>query len=305
MTSPGGSFTGPKSSAVLTGVIIAVLSMFLFSLTHTSVRLMSDTMTAFQIVFWRMLLSMAMLMPWYAWKGLHLLKTQRPGMHALRAAVNCAGMLLWFFAIAVVPLGKAVAIHFVLPIFVMILAAIVLRERVGVRRISAAFIGFGGVLLVLRPGELTVGWPEFMILGSALCYAATVIFLKYMVKTETPLALTFYTNFFVLLFTIPPTIWLWASPTVDDIVPILVIGITGTFAPFMYTTALRMADASIIAPTDFLRLPITAGLAFALFGEVPTMWVWIGGGIIFLSTWYIAARESKLERARRTEDEAP
>ena len=139
-----------------------------------------------------------------------------------------------------------------------------------------------------------------MILGSALCYAATVIFLKYMVKTETPLALTFYTNLFILMFTIPFTIYLWVPPTVEDIVPILIVGLTGTFAPFMYTSALRMADASIIAPTDFLRLPITAGLGFALFGEVPAIWVWIGGGIIFLSTWYITARENKLERERKS-----
>ena len=293
-----------KSSSVLTGLVIAVVAMFLFSLTHTSVRLMSDTMTAFQIVFWRMLLSMAMLMPWYAWQGFGLLKTRRPGMHALRAAVNCGGMLLWFFAIAVVPLGKAVAIHFVLPIFVMVLAVIVLRERVGIRRMSAALVGFGGVLLVLRPNEFGIGWPEIMILGSALCYATTVIFLKYMVKSETPLALTFYTNFFILLFTIPPTIWFWVPPSVDDIFPILAIGVTGTFAPLLYTTALRIADASIIAATDFLRLPITAGLAFALFGEVPDIWVWIGGGIIFLSTWYIAVRESRLEKSRKDQKKA-
>ncbi|MEC8724704.1 MAG: DMT family transporter [Pseudomonadota bacterium] len=293
-----------KSPSVLTGLVIAVVAMFLFSLTHTSVRLMSDTMTAFQIVFWRMLLSMAMLMPWYAWQGFGLLKTRRPGMHALRAAVNCGGMLLWFFAIAVVPLGKAVAIHFVLPIFVMVLAVIVLRERVGIRRMSAALVGFGGVLLVLRPNEFGIGWPEIMILGSALCYATTVIFLKYMVKSETPLALTFYTNFFILLFTIPPTIWFWVPPSVDDIFPILAIGVTGTFAPLLYTTALRIADASIIAATDFLRLPITAGLAFALFGEVPDIWVWIGGGTIFLSTWYIAVRESRLEKSRKDQKKA-
>ena len=293
-----------KSPSVLTGLVIAVVAMFLFSLTHTSVRLMSDTMTAFQIVFWRMLLSMAMLMPWYAWQGFGLLKTRRPGMHALRAAVNCGGMLLWFFAIAVVPLGKAVAIHFVLPIFVMVLAVIVLQERVGIRRMSAALVGFGGVLLVLRPNEFGIGWPEIMILGSALCYATTVIFLKYMVKSETPLALTFYTNFFILLFTIPPTIWFWVPPSVDDIFPILAIGVTGTFAPLLYTTALRIADASIIAATDFLRLPITAGLAFALFGEVPDIWVWIGGGIIFLSTWYIAVRESRLEKSRKDQKKA-
>jgi drug/metabolite transporter (DMT)-like permease len=130
-----------------------------------------------------------------------------------------------------------------------------------------------------------------------------VVFLKFMVRTETPLALTFYTNAFIFVFCLPPAIWLWVGPTVDDILPILVIGITGTFAPFLYTTALRMADASVIAPTDFPRLPITAGFAFALFGEVPEIWVWVGGGIIFLSTWYITARENRLERLKRAESE--
>ncbi len=277
--------------------------MILFSTTHTSVRYLSDTMSTFEIVFWRMLLSMAMLMPWFAWKGIHLLRTTRPGMHAMRALVNFGGMILWFYAIGVVPLGKAVAIHFTLPLFLLVLAAIFLGERVGPRRIIATLVGFGGALVILRPGAVEIGWPELMILGSAALYGGTVVFLKFMVRTETPLALTFYTNAFIFVFCLPPAIWLWVGPTVDDILPILVIGITGTFAPFLYTTALRMADASVIAPTDFLRLPITAGFAFALFGEVPEIWVWVGGGIIFLSTWYITARENRLERLKRAESE--
>ena len=138
-----------------------------------------------------------------------------------------------------------------------------------------------------------------MILGSAALYAGTVIFLKFMVKTETPLALTFYTNFFILLLSLPLTLWLWVPPTVDDILPILFIGVTGTLAPLMYTSALKLADASVIGPTDFLRLPITSGFAFALFGEVPTIWVWVGGGIIFVCTWYITVRESRLEKERQ------
>ncbi|MGB0629784.1 MAG: DMT family transporter [Alphaproteobacteria bacterium] len=299
MTSRGGAAANPASPTVLTGVIIAVLSMFLFSSTHTCVRFLTDTMSAPEIVFWRMLVSMTILMPWFAWKGMHLLKTARPGMHALRAIVNFGGMIMWFYAIGVVPLGKAVAIHFTLPLFLIVLAVIFLGERVGIRRTAATVVGFCGTLVVLQPGNLDVGLPEFMILGSAALYAGTVIFLKFMVKTETPLALTFYTNFFILLFSIPLTIWLWVPPTVDDILPILFIGAMGTLAPFMYTSALKMADASIIGPTDFLRLPITSGFAFALFGEVPTMWVWIGGGIIFLSTWYITARESRLEKQRK------
>ena len=273
--------------------------MLLFSSTHTSVRVLSENLSTFEIVFWRMALSMAMLLPWYAWKGIHLLKTQRPGMHAMRAVVNFAGMILWFYAISVVPLGKAVAIHFTLPLFLLLLAALFLGERVGIRRITATLVGFGGTLVVLRPGAVEIGLPELMILGSAALYAGTVVFLKFMVKTETPLALTFYTNAFIFMFSVPLAIWTWTGPSAADILPILVIGVMGTFAPFLYTTALRMADASVIAPTDFLRLPLTAGFAFALFGEVPEIWVWVGGGIIFLSTWYITAREGRLERQRK------
>ena len=277
--------------------------MLLFSSTHTSVRVLSENLSTFEIVFWRMALSMAMLLPWYAWKGVHLLKTQRPGMHAMRAVVNFAGMILWFYAISVVPLGKAVAIHFTLPLFLLLLAALFLGERVGIRRITATLVGFGGTLVVLRPGAVEIGLPELIILGSAALYAGTVVFLKFMVKTETPLALTFYTNAFIFVFSVPLAIWTWTGPGVEDILPILVIGVMGTFAPFLYTTALRMADASVIAPTDFLRLPLTAGFAFALFGEVPEIWVWVGGGIIFLSTWYITAREGRLERERRANKE--
>ena len=274
--------------------------MFLFSAAHTSVRVLSDTMSTFEIIFWRMAVSMAMLLPWYAWKGLHLLRTRRPGMHALRAVVNFSGMLLWFYAISVVPLGKAVAIHFTLPLFLLLFAVIFLGERIGLRRIAATAVGFAGAMIVMRPGAVEIGWPELMILASAALYGGTVVFLKFMVKTETPLALTFYTNGFIFLFCLPPAIWFWVGPAADDIVPILLLGVMGTFAPFLYTTALRMADASLIGPTDFLRLPISAGFAFVLFGEVPVIWVWVGGGVIFLSTWYITARESRIERERST-----
>tara|TARA_R110002072_G_scaffold97825_2_gene215196 strand:+ start:537 stop:1478 length:942 start_codon:yes stop_codon:yes gene_type:complete len=305
MSTPGAAPPSSLASpTVVKGVLIAVFSMFLFSSAHTSVRVLSDTMSTFEIVFWRMAVSMAMLLPWYAWKGLHLLKTRRPAMHALRAVVNFSGMILWFYAISIVPLGKAVAIHFTLPLFLLLFAVIFLGERIGPRRIAATAVGFAGAMIVMRPGAVEIGWPELMILASAALYGGTVVFLKFMVKTETPLALTFYTNAFIFLFCLPPAIWFWVGPGVDDIVPILIVGVMGTFAPFLYTTALRMADASLIGPTDFLRLPISAGFAFVLFGEVPVVWVWVGGGIIFLSTWYITARESRIERERRTAEAA-
>ena len=181
MTSPDSTSLNPATSNVINGVIIAVLSMFLFSSTHTCVRYLTDTMASPEIVFWRMLVSMMILMPYFAWKGVHLLKTQRPGMHAIRAVVNFAGMIMWFYAIGVVPLGKAVAIHFTLPLFLILLAVIFLGERVGIRRTAATVVGFCGTLVILQPGNLDVGLAELMILGSAALYAGTVIFLKFMV----------------------------------------------------------------------------------------------------------------------------
>ncbi len=283
--------------AVLRGIGIGIVSMALFAVLHSAVRELSDTMSAFQIVFWRMAISILLLMPWYAWKGFHQLRTRRFGLHAQRAAINFAGMVLWFSAIAVVPLGKAVAIHFTLPLFVILLAVLILGERVGPRRIAAVVVGFVGMLVILRPGSADIGWPEIMILVSAVLYAATVIYLKAMVATEKPLALTFYTNILIGIFCVPPAIVFWVVPAWPDLLPILIIGVMGTLAPFFYTTALRSADASVMAALDFLRLPFTAALAFALFGEIPEIWVWIGAAVIVVSTSYITARESRLARA--------
>ena len=293
----GGPRPSSPAPAVLKGIGIGVVSMVLFAVLHSAVRELSDTMSAFQIVFWRMGISILLLMPWYAWKGFHRLRTRRFGLHAQRAAINFIGMVLWFSAIAVVPLGKAVAIHFTLPLFVVVLAALVLREHVGPRRIAAVVVGFAGMLVILRPGSADIGWPEVMILVSAVLYAATVIYLKAMVATETPLALTFYTNILIGAFCVPPAIVFWVAPAWPDLLPILIIGVMGTLAPFLYTTALKAADASVMAALDFLRLPFTAALAFALFGEVPEIWVWIGGAVIVVSTSYIAARESRAARA--------
>lgn len=290
--------TAAARPAVLKGIALGVVSMALFAVLHSAVRELSDTMSAFQIVFWRMSLSVVMLMPWFAWKGFDRLRTRKFGLHVQRAAVNFGGMALWFGAIAVVPLAKAVAVHFTLPLFVLVMAAAFLHERVGPRRVAATAVGFAGMLIVLRPGSAEIGWPEAMILLSAALYAATVIYLKKMVATETPLAITFYTNVLICVFCMPPAAWFWVAPELEDVLPIAVVGVIGTLAPLLYTIGLRSADASIIAALDFLRLPFTAAIAFALFGEIPEVWVWIGAAVIVVSTSCITARESRLARAR-------
>jgi drug/metabolite transporter (DMT)-like permease len=280
-------------SPVVQSAIIATVAMVLFSVVPPSVRLLSDTMSSWQIVFIRAFFGFAAIGIYLSWSGLFELKSRQIGIHFIRSTFNFVGMVMWFWALGLVELAKGIAIHFTMPLFITLFAVMFLRERVGPRRLGAMLVGFIGVLIILRPGMIETGLPELAILGSAALYGGAVIFLKIVVREETPLAVTFYTNLFMALWCIVPTWMYWAPVTGADILPILGLGVCGLFAPFLVAIALKKADASLIAAFDFLRLPFTAAFGFALFGEVPDEFVWAGAAIIFISTYYIARRETR------------
>ena len=280
-------------SPVVQAAILATVAMVVFSVVPPSVRLLSDTMSSWQIVFTRTFFGFVGIGAYLAWSGLYELKSRQIGVHFVRSTFNFVGMVMWFWALGLVELAKGIAIHFTMPLFITLFAMIFLRERVGPRRLGAMLVGFIGVLIILRPGTIETGLPELAILGSAALYGGAVIFLKIVVREETPLAVTFYTTLFMALWCIVPTWMYWAPMRVDDIRPVLGLGVCGLFAPFLVAIALKKADASLIAAFDFLRLPFTAAFGFALFGEVPDEFVWAGAAIIFISTYYIARREAR------------
>ena len=289
--------SGPSGLSALNpalqATIISVAAMLLFSVVPPSVRLLSDTMSSWQIVFIRAIFGIAGIGAYFLWTGLHKLKSRQIRIHVVRSTFNFVGMVMWFWALGHIELAKGIAIHFTMPLFIVLLAVIFLKERIGPWRITAMLVGFGGVLVILRPGMIDTGLPELAILGSAMLYGGAVVFLKKVVESETPAAVTFYTNLFMALGCLIPTILLWTPITTADILPILGLGICGLFAPFMVAVALRKADASLIAAFDFLRLPFTALFGFLLFAEVPDEFVWLGAAIIFVSTYFIARREAK------------
>lgn len=284
------------SSLVARSALLAIAAMLLFGVVPPSVRLLSDTMSPFQIVCIRGLIGAAAIGGYFAWKGFHNLKTRRYRFHLMRSTVNFVGMVMWFWALNHVVLAKGVAVHFVMPLFIVLFAALFLRERIGLRRVCAVVAGFAGVLIILRPGVIAFGLPEFAILGSAALYAATTILLKVIVREESPLSVTFHTNLLIALWCLVPTVLFWEPISADDILPILGLGICGMIAPALVATALQTAEASLISAFDFLRLPFTALFAFLLFQEVPDAFVWVGAAVIFGSAWYITAWEAKRHR---------
>ena len=199
---------------------------------------------------------------------------------------------MWFWALNHIALAKGVAIHFTMPLFIVIFAVIFLGERIGLRRVVAVALGFAGVLVILRPGIVIPGLAEFAILGSAALYAIAMVCIKVIVREDSPFAVTFYSSVVMAVWCLVPTILDWAPLSVDDILPILGLGVCGMVAPAMVAMALRTLDASLISAFDFLRLPFTALFAFMLFGEVPDAFVWAGGALIFASVWYVSARDT-------------
>lgn len=280
-------------SPVVQATILSIVAMIVFSVVPPSVRALSDTMEAWQIVFIRAAFGIVGIGAYLSWSGLYELKSRQYRIHFIRSTFNFVGMVMWFWALGLVELAKGIAIHFTMPLFITLFAMMFLGERVGPRRLGAMLVGFAGILIILRPGMIEIGLPELAILGSAALYGGAVIYLKIVVREETPLAVTFYTNLFMGVWCLVPTYLYWAPIGLNDILPVLGLGICGLFAPFLVAIALKKADASLIAAFDFLRLPFTAAFGFALFGEVPDEFVWVGAAVIFASTYYIARRETK------------
>lgn len=284
------------------GVLWVVLATALFALVPISVRDLSDTMSSSEIVFFRSAIGVAIMTAYFWSRGFGRLRTTKPGLHIWRAVLNFIGMVMWFYALGRMPIADAVAIHFTLPLFVVVLAAVFLGERPELRRSLATVVGFLGVLVILRPGFVEVSLAAMGVLASAALYAGTVILIKKVVRTDTAAVVNFYSNLIMLILSILPAAYDWTAPAWGDAPAIVLLGLSGAAAPYCVARALAAADATLVAPFDFLRLPFTAVMAYLFFAEAPPVWTWLGAAVIFASTYYIARREAGLAKERTNSD---
>jgi drug/metabolite transporter (DMT)-like permease len=288
---------GEATHDVVRGVAWAVVACVLYGIVPIGVRLLSDTMPAIEIVFLRNAGGLLVFLPYFAIVGFAKLRTRRIGAHIVRNTMNFTGMWFWFAALSMMPLGQAVALHFTIPLMAMLMAIVFLGERPGAARWVATVVGFGGVLLILRPGVAPVDLAALFVLASALLYAGTSTYTRALGRTDEPSVTTFYYLAMLAAFAAPFAFMGWVAPTVEDIVPLIVLIASGTGAPYCLIRAFKLAESSLVSPVEFIRLPFTAGFAWILFGEVTDMWTWIGAGIIFTATWYMTWSESRAARA--------
>jgi drug/metabolite transporter (DMT)-like permease len=280
------------------GVIYMALAAVAFTAMHALIRVVTTEIHPFEAAFFRVFFGLFVLAPVIMQVGFSSLKTKRWGLFGLRGILNAIAMLCFFVGMSQTELALATALGFTAPLFATVLAIFFLGEVVRIRRWTAIIIGFVGALIILRPGFVDLSFGPMLIVTSAAVWSVALMVIKVLTRTESSVTITTYASIYlspvILIIAIP--YWTW--PSWEMYFWLFLMAALGTFAQTALNQALKLADASVVLPVDFTKLIWATLLGFAMFDEIPDVYTWGGGLLIFLSTTYIGVRESRLRRER-------
>ena len=297
---------GARLTPNLRGALWMLASAVLFTAMTTLIKYLGAGYPAALQTFYRQLAGVIILLPLVArdWRG--ALRTNRPGILIFRSSAGVLAMILAFYAYQELPLADANALSFTRTLWLVPLAALVLREPLGPMRIGAALVGFVGVLIMLKPsghGALGLGLPQLAALASAALFALTITGMKVMTRDHSPFTLLVYAAGLGLVFSIPPALFVWRWPTLPDLGLLALMGVIGTLTQGCYIKGMEAGEAAVMAPIDYTRLVFAVIAGSVLFHETPSRAVLIGAAVVVVSTLFISLREHQLSRRKTLADQ--
>ena len=238
-------------------------------------------LNVFELMEMRSLLGFVLLYPLIrANGGFSTLKTQCLHLHIARNLIHYAAQLGWFFALTLIPIGQVVAIEFTMPIWTAILAASFLGERMTQWKITAILLGIVGVIVIVRPATGEVNPGQMIALAAAVGFGISMALVKSLTRTESALAVIFWMLVVQSAAGLLPTLYAWTWPSAPVWGWIVVIAICGTFSHYCLAHAMRYADATIVVPMDFLRVPLTATAGWLIYAERLDLFTVLGAVLI-------------------------
>jgi drug/metabolite transporter (DMT)-like permease len=262
-------------------------------------RQLSGGLTTFQILFFRSIVGL-LIITFLLWRsGWRQIISKHLKTHVLRNLAHFGGQYGWFFGIAVIPLAEVFALEFTVPLWTAILATILLGEHISGARLTAIILGILGVVIILRPGLAVVNPASLAVLGGALGYALSHTLTRKLALVDTPLTILFYMTLVQLPLGMMTSIVDWNPPSISMIPWIIVVGTAALSGHYCMARALALADAIVVVPLDFLRLPLIASVG-ALFYREPIDWLVLAGGAIMFAGNLINIRAE--EKRRRSRD---
>lgn len=241
----------------------------------------SRELSVFQIMLLRSTLGLAMLWPLVrAAGGLTAMKTGRLPQHVLRNAVHYAAQYGWFVALTLIPLAQVVSIEFTMPIWSAALAVAFLGERMNGRKWFAVLLGLVGVAVIVRPRAGDIDAGQLIALASALGFAVSIVLVKSLTRTEAAVVISFWMLVVQSAIGLVPALMVWQWPSLSAWGWVVVVAFCGTYSHYCFARAMQHADATVVVPMDFLRVPLTALVGWLVYSERVDLFTAVGVGLI-------------------------
>jgi drug/metabolite transporter (DMT)-like permease len=259
-------------------------------------------LNVFELMEVRSVIGIAMLYPLIrAAGGLSALRTSRFRLHLSRGVIHYASQLGWFFALTLIPLAQVVSIEFTMPIWTAILAASFLGERITVWKVCAIALGLIGVFIIVRPTAGEINQGQLIALAAAVGFGVSVAMMKSLTRTEASVAIVFWMMAVQVVGGALPTFYGWVWPSAYVWLCIVAIAFSGTYSHFCMARAMLYADATVVLPMDFLRVPLTAAVGWLIYAERLDAFTVLGAMLILAGNLLnLKAPASKIETKTET-----
>jgi len=291
---------------VVTAICIKLVSVVLFAIMSALIRYLGQTVPLGEVVFFRSAFAIVPVVLVYAWRNelSAAVRTERPFGHLGRGTLSVIGMFLNFAALGRLPLVDVTAINFASPLITVALAALLLHERVRAYRWTAVFVGFLGVFVMLWPyltladtvlaGSTAATVGLICAMTSAVTNAGSVIQTRRLTDSEHTASIVFYFSLICAIMGALTLPFIWYTPTWPELIALILTGLIGGLSHILLTESYRYAPASVVAPFDYTAMLWAFLIGYFFFGEVTTIYLFVGAGIVVASGLFVIWRERQL-----------
>ncbi|WP_425084789.1 DMT family transporter [Ruegeria profundi] len=296
---------------------LKLTALMLFTLMSALVKALSEDFPPGELVFFRSLLAIPVIIAWLIWRGelSQGFVVKKPMGHFWRGVLGTSAMGLTFTGLSLLPLPEVTAIGYATPIFTLVLAALLLGERIRIIRIGAVMLGLVGVLIMLWPRLGSTEMEVAATIGALCVLAATIarafvqIHIRQLVKVDHPAAIVFYFSITATLLSSLTVFWGWTMPTLDQALLLVVVGLIGGVAQILVTSSYRFGQASMLAPYDYTTMLFAIAISYFWFDELPTLAILLGAALVIAGNVVVVWREHQLGlergKARSLTDHKP
>ena len=277
------SATGPALSSTRLAIPWVAGWLVLMVVMAVAGRQATLSLDVFQVMEVRSVIGLLLLYPLvYAAGGLRAMRTARPAMHLVRNVVHYGAQYGWLYALTLIPLAQVVALEFTMPIWTVLLAAAFLGEPLHRWKVAAVALGVAGVVMIVQPTHAGASPGQLIALAAAAGFAVSVTLVKLLTRNEDATRIMFWMLVVQSVLGLWPAlaVWRWPSPAVWGW--LCVIAFCGTFSHYCMARAMRHAQATVIVPMDFLRVPLTALAGWAVYAERIDLLMVLGTGLILV-----------------------